>query len=151
MVLTGPVKSGKTDVLRLVLPSMIAREHSLGGRPRPFIFHFTFDCRQTPELAAATLVDAVKAAAARVGIKVHVEPGLGWALRNVSRVLSDFANALVSMKAELWLLLDECQVCEMVHPQVQSLGCATSCMLKCRIPYLISKQLTMDSAGRERS
>lgn len=110
MVLTGPVKSGKTDVLQLVLPSMIAREHSAGGLRRPFIFRFTFDLLQKPDQAAATLLDAVKAAAAPLGIAVHVENASGWAFRNVSRVIGDFADALATMNAELWLLMDECQV-----------------------------------------
>ena len=115
MVLSGPVKSGKTDVLQLVLPSIIAREHSSGNRLRPFIVRFTFNLRQRPELAALTLLDAVKAAAAPLGVTVHAEPTSGWALRNVSRVLGDFADALVTMNAELWLLMDKCQVCDILQ------------------------------------
>ena len=108
-MLTGPVKSGKTDVLHLVLPSLIAREHSSRSR-RPLILRFTFDLRQGPEIAAATLLDTVKAAAAPMGIAVQLEYAPGWALRNMARVLAGFANALVEMHAELWFLMDECQV-----------------------------------------
>ena len=108
-MLTGPVKSGKTDVLQLVLPSLIAREHSSSSR-RPLILRFTFDLRQGPEMAAATLLDAVKAAAAPLGIAVQLEYAPGWALRNMARLLAGFANTLVEMHAELWFLMDECQV-----------------------------------------
>lgn len=152
MVLTGPVKSGKTDVLNLVLPSIIAREHLSGGRRRPFIVRFTFDLRQRPELAAATLLDAVKVAVAPLGITVNVERSPDWALRNVTRVLGDVADAIMNMDAELWLLMDECQVRGTVQQCLISLAgvnahIAFIFMSCCRHPFFAARRLMRDSYG----
>jgi hypothetical protein len=109
MMLTGPVKGGKTDVLHLVLPSIIAQEHGSSKR-RPFILRFTFDLRESPEMAAATLLEATKRAAAPLGISVEVEYAPGWALRNIHVVLGGVATELLKRNAQMWLLMDECQV-----------------------------------------
>lgn len=107
LILTGPVKCGKTDVLHLVLPSIIALEHT-ASQPRPFIFRFTFDLRQGPEMAALTLLEAAKRAALSFSVPIDYAPG--WALRNIDAILGELALALVKKNAELWLLMDECQV-----------------------------------------
>jgi hypothetical protein len=109
MMLTGPVKGGKTDVLHLVLPSIIAREHSASKR-RPCILRFTFDLRQGPETAAESLLEAVRRAVAPLGIPVQIEYARGWALRNIHDILGGVAKELVKKNAQMWLLMDECQV-----------------------------------------
>ena len=116
-MLTGPVKSGKTDVLHLVLPCIIAREHSSSKR-RPVIVRFTYDLRQGPEMAALRLIRKVKTAAAALGIPiaVHIDDTPGSAFDNVDDILGSLADALLKINAELWLLMDECQVRRMgVH------------------------------------
>jgi hypothetical protein len=115
-VLTGPVKSGKTDVLRLVLPSLIAREYRT-GKSRPFIFHFTFNLRQGPRLAAEYFLQRLKATVAPLGIRVDIDNTPGWALNFVPVILGAVALELSKKKnqAELWLLMDEAQVCGIVQ------------------------------------
>jgi hypothetical protein len=109
MILTGPVKSGKTDVLHLVLPSIIARERGVKKR-RPFVVRFTCDLRQGPEHAARALLEEAKRASAPMGISVQLEYAPGWALRNIDAILGSIADQLVERNAEMWLLMDECQV-----------------------------------------
>jgi len=111
MILTGPVKGGKTDVLHLVLPSIIAQEHSASKTRRPFIISFTFDLRERPEMAAVKLLQAAKRAAAPLGITVQLDDAPGWGINNIDDVLGGLADELVKQNAQLWLLMDECQVC----------------------------------------
>ena len=63
-------------------------------------------------MAAVRLIRKVKTAAAALGIPivVHIDDTPGWAFDNADDILGSLADALLKMNAELWLLMDECQV-----------------------------------------
>lgn len=108
-VLTGPVKSGKTDVLHLLLPSIIAQVHSASKR-RPLIMRFTFNLGHGPEMAALALLQKAQMVASSLGISIPFVESSIWALNNFPEILGGLARDLTMMNAELWLLMDECQV-----------------------------------------
>ncbi len=111
LVLAGPVKSGKTAVLHSVLPSLIADAYRAGKTPRPFILRFSFDLRSRPEAAALALLERAREASAGLGITLSISTDTGWALRHLDWVMTTLARALAEQRgAQLWLLLDECQV-----------------------------------------
>jgi len=69
-------------------------------------------------MAAVRLIRKVKTAAAALGIPIaaQIDDTPGWAFDNVDDTLGSLADALLKMNAELWLLMDECQVRRMgVH------------------------------------
>ena len=69
-------------------------------------------------MAALRLIRKVKTAAAALGIPiaVHIDDTPGSAFDNVDDILGSLADALLKINAEVWLLMDECQVRRMgVH------------------------------------
>ena len=109
LMLTGPVKCGKSTLVHHVLPGMLAARRNVpaGGAAsrRPFIFRHT--CRQglDGERAADSLVHSLLDFAYRQGIALHrpLLPGLD-ALPDVAAQL---ALGVHNAGGELWLLLDE--------------------------------------------
>lgn len=110
LVLTGPVKCGKTTVLHHVLPSIIADAYRHKKTPEPVILRFTFDLKTRPADAALSLLEAAKKIASAKGLPLELEYQPGWALRNLDSSLGTLAFYLKRNGAQLWLLLDECQV-----------------------------------------
>lgn len=114
LVLTGPVKCGKTAVLREVLPALIVQEHSRSdlpdSRPRPFIFDFSFSIKSSPAAAAQQLEGALRDALAGLGVHIKVHDDAQQALQQLPITIENAAKAVRERGRSLWLLLDECQV-----------------------------------------
>jgi type II secretory pathway predicted ATPase ExeA len=112
LALTGPVKCGKTTVLRKVLPALIAQEHSRSGLPdaRPFIVKFTFTFKSSSAKAAHQLEGALCDAVAGLGVEIFRHDVAEQALKQLSTTVERAGQAVRETGRSLWLLVDECQV-----------------------------------------
>lgn len=111
LVLTGPIKSGKTALLITVLPGVLAAQYAAAGGPKPVFFHFAFTLGHGPGKAALKLVRAAAAKAVDLGFEISsVPPTEELALVEFPRVMSALAAGIAAGGGELVLLIDEAQV-----------------------------------------
>jgi hypothetical protein len=111
LVLMGPIKSGKTAMLRKVLPGALAAQHAVEGGAKPVFFPFAFTLGQGPHGAALKLVEAAAAKAKALGFELINVPTDGvLALIGLPRIMSNLATGIAAAGGELVLLIDEAQV-----------------------------------------
>jgi hypothetical protein len=111
LVLTGPIKSGKTTMLREVLPAALAAQHAAGGGPTPVIFEFAFALGMGPPAAAKLLCNAAVGFAETLGFRLPNPPSTPTdALIDMGRMMGALANGIAAAGGELILLIDEAQV-----------------------------------------
>jgi hypothetical protein len=108
----GTIKSGKSTILEVVLPGMLAAEYQTSWpdtRPRPVIFSYHFPLGATAEAAAMDLQDALVRFGRRINVPFDKEETSSSALNNLPISLEQFAASIKAAGGELWLLLDELQ------------------------------------------
>jgi len=111
LVLTGPIKSGKSAMLNDVLPGVLAAQHAASGGPMPVFFHFSFSLGEGPHAAALRLARAAGRRANDLGFEINVLPTTGeLALAELPDVISSLAAGIAKGGGELVLLIDEAQV-----------------------------------------
>jgi len=105
LLIAGPVKSGKTHLLRL-LPRLLRPD----SRRKPVVFQFTFPLGVPVAFAAHSLARTIAMTARELGMTV-ADPqwdGLG-ALTSLQTCVGQFAKGIAAAGGELILLLDEVQ------------------------------------------
>ncbi len=111
LVLSGPIKSGKTTMLRKVLPGVLAAQHAAAGGRTPVIFAFTFSLKDRPPAAAMELCNAAAGFAGTLGFRLPNPPSTpSDALLGMGRMMGELAMGIAAAGGELILLLDEVQV-----------------------------------------
>ena len=111
LVLTGPIKSGKSALLNDVLPGVLATQHAACGGPTPVFFRFSFTLGEGSQAAALTLARAVSATASALGFEILAMPTTGeQALCDMARIVRDLAAGVAAGGGELVVLIDEAQV-----------------------------------------
>ena len=108
LLVTGTIKSGKTQLVMNVLPRLIAAQAAAArARARlPVVFRLTFIQGATAESAASLLVANLLAFAFQVGSPLSLPPAPGG-LHVVVFVVEALARALWARGRVLWVLLDE--------------------------------------------
>jgi Cdc6-like AAA superfamily ATPase len=115
LVVLGPPKSSKTTVLHEVLPSLAAA-HAVDIAP--LFVKVAFSLNQTPQTAVERIWSALKGAADLFGIKMNMTAAdlpVHRAGSFLPQAIGSLANALQEHKHQLWLLIDEVQVCVFNH------------------------------------
>jgi hypothetical protein len=117
LVLTGPVKSGKSTLLNTVLPHVLAEQQqqqsaSSCKRKIPVIFEHSFSLQEGPQDAALALVEAAGAKARSLGFSIESLPTTTGelAFASLPRVFKELAAGIAALGGELILLIDEAQV-----------------------------------------
>jgi hypothetical protein len=112
LVLTGPVKSGKSFILNDVLPGLISARHATATKPKaPAIFRFAFDPTEPPHVATRSIVTAANNFAKLFGFAIPMPPSdAKWTFHYLDTSMGALASELYDRGWCLWLLLDECQV-----------------------------------------
>ncbi len=108
----GTIKSGKSTVLRRVLPGLLAAAHATrwsDGRKRPVIFTYEFPLGRDALAASVHLMSALAKFGRSVGVHFEQEATPQDALNNLPAALHEFAARIDASGGELWLLLDEVQ------------------------------------------
>lgn len=131
LVLTGPVKSGKSETLSRILPPMIAGFYS-SGETIPFIVKHSFVVGQNVESAVnALFIYLARVAKAELGIVVDVPDDPSKTLGLMAVILGDLSQCVKEKGGRLWLLIDEAQApllasktVEEVHEFTNHLKCA---------------------------
>ena len=110
LMLTGTIKSGKTSLVRDVIPGLLAARAAALPPParRPAIVHFTFANGVGAEVAAADFIARLAAFARAAGLEVD-EPPASAALSEMPYVAEALARRVAEEGGVLWLLLDELQ------------------------------------------
>jgi hypothetical protein len=108
LLVTGTIKSGKTQLVMGVLPRLIAAQAAAAGaRARaPAVFRLTFLQGAAAESAASRLVENLLAFAFQVGAPLGLPPASGG-LHLVAHVVEALARELWARGRVLWVLLDE--------------------------------------------
>lgn len=109
LVLTGPVKSGKSMVLRKVLPGLVVAQLT-AGQPQPVFLRCAFNLKAGPGHAARRLLLEARRVGATMGIALNVPASPHDCLVNLAEIMGAFARAVSSMGMRLWILLDETPV-----------------------------------------
>lgn len=120
----GSIKSGKSTVLRRVLPGMLAAAHATrwpAGRKRPVIFMYEFPLGRDALAASVHLMSALAKFGRSIGVRFEQEAAPQDAFNNLPAALHEFASRVSSAGGELWLLLDEVQA-----PVLGSTPCVAS-------------------------
>ena len=111
VVLTGPIKSGKTALLNHVLPGMLTAQHAAFGGPKPVFFRFKFTLGEGPQAAAKRFCDAAARLAEDLGFRLTGVPATPVAaLINMDDMALALALGIAKGGGELVLLIDEAQV-----------------------------------------
>jgi hypothetical protein len=107
LMLTGPVKSGKSRIVHDVLPRMLAAQYAAAPTTvrRPVIFRHTFALGAAEDAAAECLVDSLIECARSEGVALRRPYGKG--LHILPAVAQQVARVVQRAGGELWLLLDE--------------------------------------------
>ena len=107
LMLTGPVKSGKSRIVHDVLPGMLAAQYAAAPTTvrRPVIFCHTFALGAAEDAAAECLVDSLIECARSEGVALRRPYGKG--LHILPAVAQQVARVVQRAGGELWLLLDE--------------------------------------------
>jgi hypothetical protein len=104
LMLTGPVKCGKTSIMQHVLPGMLAARHAAGAR-RAVIFRHTcirgFDGERAADALVRSLLDFAEGEG--IALRRPQLPGL----EALPQVAAQLARGVQVAGGELWLLLDE--------------------------------------------
>ena len=103
LMLSGTIKSGKTSVLRDIIPGLVAA-HPASAARRPVFFHFAFPLNDHPDEAAAQLTAHLVRFARSLGITIAPaeDPRVLFPV-----LLEEFAQRVDEEGGTLWLLLDE--------------------------------------------
>lgn len=129
LMIVGTIKSGKSTLLREILPRLIAAEYESIWQPlrtllhkglhestkwqdkrlRPVIFSYCFPLAGDAENAANDLSNALLNFARQINVPFDGEPTPGAAFDNLPRNLRKFSERIREEGGELWLLLDELQ------------------------------------------
>ena len=108
----GTIKSGKSTVLRRVLPGLLAAAHATrwpDGRKRPVIFTYEFPLRRDALAAAVHLRHALAEFGQSINVPFDQAPTPSAAFDTLPTALRKFATRVDAAGGELWLLLDEVQ------------------------------------------
>ena len=107
LMLTGPVKSGKSRIVHDVLPRMLAARYATAPTTvrRPVIFRHTFVLGAAAEAAAEGLVDSLLECALSEGVALRRPYGKGLLI--LPYVAAELAQGVHQKGGELWLLFDE--------------------------------------------
>ncbi len=117
LLLTGPIKSGKTAIAQSILPRLLSAKYhaalqQYSSEPnaptpphRPVIHAFTFSTGVHAEGAAGALVDSLLTRAAQ--LRVPLTRPIGPALDILPAVVAALGEAVQDEGGELWLILDE--------------------------------------------
>ena len=104
LLVTGTVKSGKTQLVMGVLPRLLAAAAQARAAA---VFTCTFRQGEAAEGAAALLVDSLCAFAAEEGVALAYPPQGGGGLNRLTSTVAALARALWARGRLLWVLLDE--------------------------------------------
>lgn len=111
LVLTGPIKSGKSTMLNDVLPGVLAAQHAAAGGPKPVFFHFSFTLGMGPRAAALKMAQDAGTFAKDLGFEINGVPATEeLALTNLPSVIRSLAAGIAKGGGELVVLVDEAQV-----------------------------------------
>ena len=108
----GTIKSGKSTIVRKLLPGMIAAAMAAGWpstRLRPVLFQYVFPLGRDAKGAAAHLQDALFSFGKKVNVPFTRESTPASALNMLPSNIGSFAECIRASGGELWLLLDEVQ------------------------------------------
>ena len=107
LMLTGPIKSGKSRIVHDVLPRMLAAQYAAAPATvrRPVIFCHTFDLGAAEEAAAEFLVGRLIECAHNEGVTLY-KP-LTSSLNAMPYVAAELARVVHRAGGQLWLLFDE--------------------------------------------
>ena len=106
LLLTGTIKSGKSRVLRTILPGMLAARFAAGLRARPVIFLHIIRQGDDADKAALALVDDLLDFALSVGATLSKPTS---ARNGLPKLLLKLALHVEAGGGELWFLVDELQ------------------------------------------
>lgn len=110
LVLTGPIKCGKSRMLEAVLPGLVMAQHAVQGGPTPVFFSFSFTLDRAPREAAREFVQTARRSAAELGITLSLPSEVDEALSAFPEIMGKFSAAVAALNRELVMLLDEAQV-----------------------------------------
>jgi hypothetical protein len=113
LILSGPVKSGKSTLLLQLIPGLIAakfRSSEMAPEPHPVYLIYMF-VGSNPATAAVSLCAYLYACVQTLNLTHFVQPVQLNALAELGVMLSALADAIRRFGGRLWLLLDEFQVC----------------------------------------
>ena len=107
LMLTGPIKSGKSRIVHDVLPRMLAARYAAAPTTvrRPVIFRHTFALGAAGDAAAESLVGRLMECAQKEGVTLY-KP-LTSSLDAIPYVAAELAQGVHRAGGELWLLFDE--------------------------------------------
>ena len=109
LMLTGTIKSGKTRILKSVLPGLLAARLVADPRSRrPVVFLHTFPVGAPVDVAAHDLAGNLVAFSATVGLSLP-SPRPPDALNRLPALLQQLTEHVRAEGGELWVLLDELQ------------------------------------------
>ena len=148
LMLTGPIKSGKTSIANVVLPGLLAARYlaaqraaqlALGPQPllhRPVIHTFTFRSGVHAEGAAEDLVSSLLSLAAQLSLPL-LRP-IGPALATLPDVLAALGRAEQDAGGGLWLILDElgAPIVASPPPAAQAFSLCLKRALELSTPYV---------------
>lgn len=123
----GTVKSGKTTLLREVLPGLVSAAYATrwpAARPKPVLFHYELDWGASAERCAQGMRLELTAFGDRIGIPFRAHSG---GLVGLASAVATFAEEVHAGGGELWLLMDELQASELAAfaPPGDALRCRT--------------------------
>ena len=107
LMLTGPIKSGKSRIVHDVLPRMLAAQYAAAPTIvcRPVIFRHTFVLGAAEDAAAENLVGRLMECARKEGLTL--DKPLTSSLDAIPYVAAELAQGVHRAGGELWLLFDE--------------------------------------------
>jgi hypothetical protein len=108
----GTIKSGKSTVLREVLPGLLAAAHATrwpAGRKRPVIFTYEFPLGRDALAAVVHLRNTLSEFGQSINVPFDQAPTPSAAFDTLPTALRKFATRVDAAGGELWLLLDEVQ------------------------------------------
>jgi hypothetical protein len=110
LTLCGPIKSGKSALLRQVIPNLVYTSHSKSGGLTPLFIHCSFTETDTPAMAAAKLMATLQTTATEHGLSPFLPTAAGTEVLHLPRVFGKLVLEFHLRGMRPYLCLDEFQV-----------------------------------------